>query len=109
MIGSPKIHTGFSREACDATRATRPRSALLAFGLGSKPSLSRRILVVAARLRRTTNGAVANAMAKHASVVLRAEQHHCEQSPVTGRSISYSPLDQLIAWAVARLGRGGFA
>lgn len=99
MIGWAKIQIGISHAA---TRAARPGASLLSFGLAPKPS--RRTLAVAARLRRATHEAVANAIARRAYVVSGSQSHRCEQSPVARRSIRYSPLEQLIAWAVARLG-----
>ncbi|MBB4381928.1 hypothetical protein GGD61_006619 [Bradyrhizobium sp. SBR1B] len=102
MTVLPQVHTRLSHRV---KRPDRLASSLLAFRFRGKLSLSRRVLVVAARLRRVTNEAIAAAIAEQMKFALR-EQRLAASSQLVQRSTPYSPLDQLIAWATARLGRG---
>jgi len=103
MTVLPRLHICLSHRL---KRPDRLASSLLAFRFGGKLSLSRRVLVVAARLRRVTNEAIAAAIAEHMKVALGEQQRPAENSQLVQRSTAYSPLDQLIAWAAARLGSG---
>ncbi|WP_156489478.1 hypothetical protein [Bradyrhizobium sp. DOA1] len=100
MTVLPQLHIRLSHSV---KRPDRLASSFLASRFGGKLSLSRRVLIVAARLRRVTNEAIAAAIAEHVKVALSEQQRPAENSQLFGRSTPYSPLDQLIAWAAARL------
>lgn len=106
MTGSPQNSTRASGKFCPVKRPTRPGSSLLVLRFEPEPSLSRRVLVVAARLRRATNEAIAAAIAEQAKHAVTRQQWRAESSHLVQRLTRYSPLDQLIGWAAARLGSG---
>ena len=106
MTGPPQNYTRASGKFYPVKRPTRPGSSLLVLRFEPEPSLSRRVLVVAARLRRATNEAIAAAIAEQAKHAMTRQQWRAESSHLVQRSTRYSPLDQLIAWAAARLGSG---
>src|SRR5689334_10109593 len=66
MTGLPQNYTRASRKICDVKRPARLGSSLLTFPFEPKPSFSRRVLAVAARLRRATNEAIAATLAEQA-------------------------------------------
>jgi len=106
MTGLPQNYTRASRKICDVKRPARLGSSLLNFPFEPKPSFSRRVLAVAARLRRATNEAIAATLAEQAEHAVTQQQWRAESSRLVKRLAPYSPLDQLIAWAAARLGSG---
>lgn len=106
MTDLPQNYTRSSGKFWHMKRSAGPGSSFLVLRLEPKPSLSRRVLVVAARLRRATNQAIAAAIAEQVKRVVTEQQWRAESSHFVQRLTPYSPLDQLIAWAASRLGSG---
>ncbi len=97
MIGSPDSTYGSSAKWSGVVRERGSLRSLASFGSGTEPTLLRRILVVAARLRRLTNETVATSIAHHAQQASLLAQQHPERL-----QLYRGPLDQLFAWAAAR-------
>jgi hypothetical protein len=104
MIGSPQALSGCSARPPVVARSNGSLRALASFRSGTKLSLLRRILLVAARLRRFANETVAASIAHHAQQASPA-QHPPELPHQRSQAIHHGPLDQLFAWAAARFGK----
>ena len=80
MIGSPDSSCVSPAMRSVVARPRGSLQALTSFRPGSKPTLLRRILVVAARLRRLANDRVATSIAHRALQVSLFVQHQPERS-----------------------------
>ena len=101
MTGSPPALVGRSARLSFVARPTALLRMLASFHSGTKLSFSKRLLRVAARLRRLTNATVAAAIARHAQA--SAAHHRTELLHLRSEAIHHGPLDQLLAWAAARI------
>ena len=102
MIGSPDLNPCgyFARRSIVAQQHGSLR-ALASFRSGAKPTLPRRVLVVAARLRRFTNERVEAAIAYHAQQASLFAQQQRDHVQLDRTRIYHGPADLLLAWAVA--------
>jgi hypothetical protein len=103
MIGSPDFHPcGYFAIRSIVARQHGSLRAFASFRSGTKATLSRRVLVVAARLRRFANERVEAAIAHHAQQAsLIAQQQH-DHMQFDGTRIYHGPADLLFAWVVGR-------
>jgi hypothetical protein len=99
MIGSPDFHPcGYFARRSIVARQHGSLQALASFRSGTKPTLRRRVLVVAARLRRFTNERVEAAIAYHAQQASLFSQQQPDHMQLD--RIYHGPADLFLAWAV---------
>jgi hypothetical protein len=103
MIGSPDFHPcGYLARWSIVARQHGSLRALAFFRSGTKPTLQRRVLVVAARLRRFANEKVEAAIAYHAQQASLFAQQQPDPMQLDRTRIYHGPADELFAWAVGR-------
>ena len=102
MIGSPDFHPyGYSARWPVVARQRGSLRTLASFRSGTRLTPLKRILVLAARLRRFTNSRVAAAIAHHAQQASLYAPHQPDQLQLDRMRIYRGPVDLLLAWAVA--------
>ena len=103
MIGSPDFHVdGYSARRPVAARQRGQHHAMRApapFQSATAPTLLRKILVLAARLRRFLNGRVAAAIAHHEQQAASFAQRKLDQRRPDKTRIYCGPIDQVLAAA----------
>jgi hypothetical protein len=106
MIGSSDFHAyGYSARRPVAARQRGQHHAMWAlapFQSTTVPTLLRKILVLAARLRRFLNGQVAAAIAHHEREAASIAQRKLDQPRLDKTRIYCGPLDQIVAAARQR-------
>jgi len=97
MIGSPDFHPhGCSARWPVVARQRGSLRALVSFQ-STTPTMRRKILVLAGRLRRLFNAWVAAVIARHAHQAASAGQQQGDHPQLDGIRIYRGPIDQLVA------------
>ena len=98
MIGSQDFHPfGYSARWPIAARQHGSLRALTSFQSTTTPTMRRKILLLAARLRRFFNARVAAAIARHAHQATWFGLSQLDHRQLDSRRIYRGPLDQLFA------------
>jgi len=98
MIGSPDFHPfGYSARWPVVAGQRGSLRALASFQSRTTPTMRKKILVLAARLRRFFNGRVAAAIAHHEQQAALFAQQQLDHRPLDLTRIYRGPIDQIFA------------
>jgi hypothetical protein len=104
MIGSPDFHScGYFARRSIVAREPGSLRAIAFLRFGTTPTLRRRVLAVAARLRRFTNERVEAAIAHHAQQASLLAQEQPDHMQLDWTQFYRGPADPFFAWVAGWL------